>query len=266
MNSTLLDHSTKPLATSGDLLRNPFVVTNTTAKRKDLAERKEMKFIVAGADIQKLRTVIAQQCKPVVHGDESFSKVRSVYFDDAQLANAYANLDGLGNRTKLRIRWYDSKLPSKHFFVEIKWRKNRITGKHRFKVESRIPLSDVPFRQIIMWLEEALPAEFARAVVATPEPIVLVQYKREHYVTVDSDIRFTIDYGLKFCEQIGHRSISNSFAVHMNDFALIEGKSSINTQQVLRQLLHPFQLRVGRCSKYVHGCRSIGRIAPNALL
>jgi VTC domain len=110
-----------------------FTVLDQTEKRLDLAERREVKFVLTGSDIGTLRRVLETNTRRQIHNHE-VSTVRSVYFDDARLSACQANLDGLGIRRKLRLRWYDQLMPGHEGYLEIKWRNNRVTGKHRMHV------------------------------------------------------------------------------------------------------------------------------------
>ena len=97
--------------------------------RPDLMARRELKYVFTRHDVSTLRHVLRQVCRPIVHAGP-VSTVRSVYFDDPCLSACRANLDGIGLRHKTRIRWYDREHPADRFFLETKWRRHRICGKH----------------------------------------------------------------------------------------------------------------------------------------
>ena len=112
-----------------------FELIDDGTTRHDLTSRREIKYALVDTDVGKLRRLLEANCRRLIHNDE-ISVVRSIYFDDACLSSCRANLDGLGARRKLRLRWYDSLRPGTKFFVEIKWRDNRVTGKHRLEIRS----------------------------------------------------------------------------------------------------------------------------------
>lgn len=234
-----------------------FQIVDETAEREDLARRKEMKFTFAHADVDRIRRVLEVSCRQQIFADR-VSCVRSVYFDDARLSCLRANLDGIGQRQKLRLRWYDAPLPAGDAVVEIKWRNNRLTGKHRFLLHSRQPLLELSYRQIQRELERTLPAAFAPVIVRYSEPIVLVEYRRQHFRLRESGVRLTIDYDLAYYDQTGRPAISNRFRQPVPNLVVIEGKTSVGEEQLLRRVLTPLVPRVDRCSKYVRGCRMLG--------
>lgn len=235
------------------------IVVDQTAERSDLAKRAEIKYALPHVDVDKLRSHLAGNCRQLVHNNR-VSVVRSIYFDDASLSACRANLDGISSRRKLRMRWYDTVTPKQDVYFEIKWRENRITGKHRLHVRSEQPLDELSYSQIDDRLWQALPEEYRCQMIIAPEPIMIVQYDREHFSSDDGSLRVTLDYNLTFYDQVGRQSIATDFSCRMDDHAVIEGKVPVGRDADLRRLLSPYVPRANRCSKYVHGCRLLGHI------
>ena len=230
--------------------------------RLDLASRTEVKYTFDRADLGKLRAILSTRLRHVAHNGP-VSVVRSIYFDDAPLTACRANIDGLGRRTKVRLRWYDSLRPKRKAYLEVKWRKSRITGKHRLHLDSAVDIQQMSYRRLRESLAACLPSHFVPPFLDYQEPIVIVQYNRQHFVSPDKQIRCTLDYGLTFYDQVGKSRISTSFGTTMDDFVVLEGKTPIGSEWELRHLLHPLSRRAARCSKYVHGCRLLGHIRDN---
>jgi hypothetical protein len=235
-----------------------FEVIDAGSSRRDLERRKELKFALPGADVGKLRRLLEANGRRQIHND-AVSTVNSVYFDDARFSTCRANLDGLGRRTKVRLRWYDTPAPGQEFYFEIKWRDNRITGKHRLKIRSDQAACQLPYSAIVAALQHALPAQHRAAFVRYCEPAVLVRYRREHFTSDDGGLRATIDYGISYFDQTGKSYISTSFGLSQ-DLVVLEGKVPVGREYDLATLLHPFGARLGRCSKYVNGCRMLGLV------
>ncbi|MCA9216581.1 MAG: polyphosphate polymerase domain-containing protein [Planctomycetales bacterium] len=238
---------------------SPFQILDRGETRVDLAARTEVKFTLPNADVEKLRSVLVRRCEKQVH-NESVSLVHSLYFDDATYSACYANLNGHGRRKKLRLRWYDTVLPANRFYCEVKWRKNRVTGKCRFLLKSSVPVHGMNYRRIWRGLANCLPDEHVPDVVRYCDPVVLVQYKREHFVSRDESLRLTLDYDIQFFDQVGKRLISTRFPKKLNELVVLEGKTPIGREHELRRLISPLAPRTSRCSKYVHGCRALGLV------
>jgi hypothetical protein len=230
-----------------------------TSERQDLAKRAEVKYAMTGVDIDKLRSHLAGNCRQLIHNNR-VSIVRSIYFDDETLSACRANLNGISSRRKLRMRWYDSVTPKQDVYFEIKWRENRITGKHRLHVRSLEPLDQLSYSQINDRLWHAMPEEYRCQMIIAPDPVMIVQYDREHFSSDDGSLRVTLDYNLMFFDQMGRQSISTDFPCRMEDHAVIEGKVPVGRDADLRRLLYPYVPRANRCSKYVHGCRLLNHI------
>ncbi|MGI9474687.1 MAG: polyphosphate polymerase domain-containing protein [Rubripirellula sp.] len=231
--------------------------------REDLVSRREVKYAIDRVDVGKLRRLLDGNCERLVH-NHKVSLVRSIYFDDAQLSACRANLNGLSARRKFRLRWYDSLQPQRDFFFEIKWRDNRVTGKHRFQLRSETPLHEMTYAQIVRQLEHRTPEYLIRDLLLYNEPIVIVEYKREHFSTGDG-LRITLDYDLTYYDQTAKRSVSTRFPRPLEGLVVLEGKTPVGRETELRRWLHPLQARATRCSKYVHGCRIVGLIRDSEL-
>lgn len=241
-----------------------FRIVDFGESRQDLHSRTEVKFTTHDADLGKLRAALATLCQARAHGRDvsrrPVSWVRSLYFDSPEMSACLANLQGLGQRQKLRLRWYDQLLPAEDFYMEIKWRKNRVTGKHRFKMQSDTPLSQMRLKEIHRQLVEVTPREHVREVCRFSEPIVVVQYCREHFQSPDREMRLTMDYDLRFYDQVAKSRLALRLPMKMDGFCVIEGKTPIGREAELKAMLSSLSLRADRCSKYVHGCRLLGHI------
>jgi hypothetical protein len=236
-----------------------FEVIDAGSPRSDLASRKELKFTLPRADVGKLRSLLEGNGRRQVY-NHTVSTVHSVYFDDARLSSCQANLAGLGRRNKLRLRWYDTPLAGHDFFFEIKWRNNRITGKHRLQIRSVQRLGELSYSSILANLAAVLPERYQQALVKYCEPSVLVRYQREHFMSSDRSLRATIDYDIAYFDQTGKQFISSDFGTVHEGLVVLEGKTPVGREHELRSLVRPLAARIGRCSKYVYGCQMLGLV------
>jgi len=229
--------------------------------RKDLAIRRETKFILPNADVGKFRRLMEGNGRRLVH-NKPVSTVRSIYFDDPLLGDCTANLDGISPRQKVRLRWYDSLKPGEVVFLEIKWRDNRATGKHRLELRPRQDLGETSYRRIHDELVNSLPPKHLLPLLKRSDPVVLVEYRREHFASADGRLRATLDYDLTFYKQMGKGAISTLFPHRMPELFVVEVKCPEGDHREAKDMLHPFTPRNGACSKYVHGCWQLGLVPP----
>ncbi|MCA9148889.1 MAG: VTC domain-containing protein [Planctomycetales bacterium] len=232
--------------------------TDETALRADLATRHETKYGLT-ADVATVRRLLLRNTRQEVYSGP-VSVVRSVYFDDASLAACKANLQGLARRRKLRLRWYDQPTPSNQVFLEVKWRQGRVTGKHRLRVECASSIGEMTYGEIRKSIEPHLPSHLLSDWQRNWQPIVLVEYRREHFVTRSQDVRLTIDYDIAFYDQVGRAKIMTAFPWRDREFSVLEVKTAVDRAADTQHLWNPLALRASRCSKYVAGCRAIGLI------
>ena len=225
----------------------------------DLVTRRELKFVFTRHDVATLRGVLLRACRPIIHAGP-VSTVRSVYFDDPALGACRANIDGVGLRHKTRLRWYDQEHPSDRFFLEVKWRRYRVCGKRRLHLASNFPLGEASFRSLHRELRRSLPEQYQVLLARDTEPIVLVEYRREHFALRDGDARLTLDYDLRFFPQLGRHRLSRRFAEPLPGVVLIEWKSGVDAVVSLPRTLAPLRARAARFSKYVTGCQRLGYV------
>ena len=118
------------------------------------------------------------------------------------------------------------------------------------------------YSQIRRNLEAVIPDHLMRDFLVYSDPIVIVEYNREHFAT-DDGLRITLDYDLTYYDQTGRQMISTSFPKRLEGFIVLEGKTPVGREAELSRWLYPFSPRASRCSKYVHGCCQLGLIREN---
>ena len=249
------------MVTDQEIRTGAFHLVGEDVSRADLAVRRETKCVLQNADVGKFRKLLEGNARRLIH-NEPVSMVRSIYFDDVWLSDCQANLDGISPRRKVRLRWYDSLTPGDVLFFEVKWRDNRVTGKHRLELRAQRSVSELTYRQLIDELVDVLPPQHMAELLRRDDPVVLVEYRREHFASADGRLRVTLDYDLAFYDQTGKRSISTSFPFRMPEMFVVEVKGPEDCQQEMKELLYPFAPRMGPCSKYVHGCCQLGLVPP----
>lgn len=220
--------------------------------------RREVKYAFERADLFGLRRHLLDAGRRIRFSEDDVSVVRSIYFDDNRLSTATANVDGIGRRRKVRLRWYDRAEPGEQFFFEIKWRRNRLTGKARRHLLADAPLSGLTFEEMKTALLEVLDEPLRELLCWYPEPTVLVEYRREHFELPDIRARVTLDYDLKFYDQSGRVRPATTFGLPRPEFVVMEVKTKKNAAPGLHGVLRPFSPRATRSSKYVDGCTQLG--------
>jgi SPX domain protein involved in polyphosphate accumulation len=175
-------------------------------------------------------------------------EVNSLYFDTYGFNDASSNLIGLGNRKKLRLRWYGSNNEQTNIVAEYKYKVNGTVGK------SSIPLGSFSItsirinelKEIVSCLEKRLAYD-----IRINNPVLRVHYHRDYYCNHDKSIRITIDKDLYFSPV---NSIDASIMSNNNisqPYNVIEFKYDIRNAKEAANYISNFPLRPVRHSKYL---------------
>ncbi len=229
--------------------------------------RRELKFELRGADFGKLDTILRVNHRRVVFAGEE-SIVNSIYFDDPRLSCYGESVDGVGRRSKIRLRWYDSVLPERLAFFEVKRRRHDLIEKQRFAVTTGRHLGDrglgeLSYRDLIAGLLDVLPQAPRELLRSRRLPVVLIRYRRRHYRDrrPESPVRVTIDYQVTGFDQAGARAPRARFPTPLSDRVILEVKAPPGWHSSLRGMLYPLNPRRTRCSKYLLCGSSVVRAA-----
>ena len=222
------------------------------------APRREVKFFLSGTDVGKVQSILNTNCS-LAGTTHVSSLVTSIYFDDASLGSYHENLEGTGERVKVRLRWYDE--GDRRFFFEMKRRTFSRSVKDRLEVCSSIPLMALEYRTILARLRDVLPESCRERLVTRPSPVLISQYRRRYYVAADRRFRVTLDSELRWYDQCGKARPSLRFAARLPRLAILELKSAEPNDDTIGELLYPLRLRPTRSSKYVVGCQQLGLVS-----
>lgn len=167
--------------------------------------RHEYKYLISRADAELLKLRLPHIMERDPHAGESGQyTIRSLYFDDVSAAAYYEKMDGIDNRTKYRIRFYN------YDGSNIKLEKKEKLGNLTRKTAQTITKND------------ARALEYARSQGCpdTPEglteelrlacnsrglrPKVLVDYDRTPFLCRAGNTRITIDENLRTRPYIAH--------------------------------------------------------------
>jgi hypothetical protein len=222
------------------------------------AYRREVKFLLHGADRRKIADVLSGNARLVRFGRHESSRVHSIYFDDTYLSSARESLAGVGRRVKTRLRWYDQPLASSRAFFEVKARRGISMSKRRFPITLDRPLGEIPFHRLVNGLLAVLPDDAGALLAARPEPTVLVSYRRLHFVDPDSATRMTVDWDVQGFDQTGLQVPGARFGAPWHDATIVEVKTPIDREGDVCRVLYPLRFRLTRSSKYVQCCSRLG--------
>ena len=167
--------------------------------------RHEYKYLISRADAELLKLRLPHIMERDPHAGETGQyTIRSLYFDDVNAAAYYEKVDGLDNRAKYRIRFYN------YDGSNIKLEKKEKLGNLTRKTAQTITKKDARALEYAISdgcpdTPEGLTEELRLAVLSRGlRPKVLVDYDRTPFLCHAGNTRITIDENLRTRPYIAH--------------------------------------------------------------
>ncbi len=180
-------------------------------------------------------------------------RVNNVYLDTPEADSLADNLDGSGQRSKLRLRWYgETRLVTQSTF-ELKCKANQLGWKEYCPIPGTFDLTKISWPELLPQLRTHAVGSIAVWLTAIDWPVLINTYMREYYESIDHQIRVTIDYNLAAYEQVTSPMPNISMLSFIDRLVVVEAKSDETLHRRLSNVLTSFPLRVERNSKYVNG-------------
>lgn len=181
-------------------------------------------------------------------------QVNNIYFDTPDGAAAKDNLDGVGERRKLRLRWYGPSLKRvTEARLEIKGREGAVSWKMVYALDVALDLTRQTWPEIRDILRAAMEPRAALWLAEMSTPTLISSYWRSYYSTPDGYIRMTLDTALRVYDQRFWDRPNISSPARFPEIVIMEWKAAAECLPRLADLLAEFPLRPDRHSKYVQG-------------
>jgi len=183
--------------------------------------------------------------------------INNIYLDSPGLAAYFQNLDGLADRTKLRIRWYGDLLgPVGKPVLEFKIKRGLVGTKAAYRMKPFALERGFGFADLRPVLEDPALPESVRMELAHVEPALINRYRRKYFLSADGHYRITVDTGLEFYRVHRH---DNRFLARstLPDSTVMELKYSGDIADLNDRITNFFPFRVTRMSKYVSGLEGV---------
>ena len=187
--------------------------------------------------------------------------VNNLYLDTPELNSFNANMAGVAERQKLRLRWYDEaerleigdwRLLVSKPTLELKYKRNLLGGKRQQVLACELDLKR-PFAELLTTIHQAADPEWQQWLTAAAQPTLINRYSREYYVTVDGAIRATLDYNQAAYDQRLSSRPNLHRPLAMPDFVVIELKTTPEHIERLQWAIGRFPIPRSRNSKYMNG-------------
>ena len=166
--------------------------------------------------------------------------VNSIYLDTNNFDNALDNINGVSDRKKLRIRWYNDDL--NNLSIELKKKNKFCVLKKITKIKPQISKENY-----IIDLNDEFEKKYKQKLFSNYKFILLISYTRKYLISNNKKIRATIDY------DIVTKSINNhNINIKLPD-TVLEFKFSPENEKYFREFFNKrnFNFRVQKFSKYI---------------
>ena len=160
--------------------------------------RHEIKHLITPGDAASIRANLSAVAQMDSHAKEKgFYRIRSLYFDDPADTALHEKLDGVNERRKFRIRYYNDDLG--YIMLECKMKRDGVGA----KPQERLTLEETQkiIRGEIDWMVKSgrplLVALYADMKTRRLAPKTVVEYKRVPFVYGPGNVRVTIDWAIR---------------------------------------------------------------------
>lgn len=169
--------------------------------------------------------------------------INSIYLDTPSFTDFNENLAGVSERAKRRIRWYGNDLKHLHKpQLEIKRKENLLGWKDTIPLPDFSIGPDFSFRQFCR--QHLSPLTFWELV-----PTALVRYKRAYFVSMNKQIRLTVDTELTYYATDDRLQFQSS--PYHDPAIILELKYERQLDKNIDYITQAFPFRMTRNSKYV---------------
>jgi len=162
-------------------------------------QRLEKKFVYSEGDTHYKFFLISGMFKKI------FPKrvVNSIYFDTEKYKDVWDNINGFGNRRKIRLRWYNT-LKNSQVNIEEKKKIGFVTEK---QVEAIGKFKNFKHLNTYINSKDFLNNKFLLEKKINLKKILFIQYQRNYYQLPNRKLRVTIDKKLRIFYQYPDRFI-----------------------------------------------------------
>lgn len=157
----------------------------------DVFKRYEYKYLVNKSLLIKLKELLASHNFFI--DDYGLSTIKSLYFDTPNNLLVTRSLDKPIYKEKLRLRGYSDS----SYYLEIKKKYDGIVYKRRIKTNLNECSSFLDYNYNYK-CQIGQEINFFRDYYKELMPSMLIMYEREAYHNLDSDLRITIDYDIRY--------------------------------------------------------------------
>ena len=176
--------------------------------------------------------------------------INSLYLDTVNHRCMHDAEEGIAERYKVRVRWYNDDATS---WLEFKVRSGLVQRKERVELPGLNAVAASHAELNAAFAESALDAPVLQQLCGLT-PSLCNTYERRYFLSADKRFRITVDWGICYRR---HPALNRPVASNplRPSVVVIELKYPTDADADAGQISSVFPMRVGRYSKYVEGLR-----------
>ena len=178
--------------------------------------RKEIKYNITDNDFELINHNLKNLINRDNHCEGDHYTISSVYFDTYNKTSYRQVKDGISDRWKYRIRYYDYK--DTYIKLEKKHKVNNLTNK------SSIRISKKEFRDILnnkLKIKSNNPPLLNEFIIKMQtellRPVICIEYDRIPYIYKLGNVRITLDYNIRYTNRFNNLFSKNKKVYYLND-------------------------------------------------
>lgn len=179
--------------------------------------------------------------------------VNNIYFDSVDQHAIQTNLDGVGDRAKVRLRWYGESAEITDAVLEIKIKSKGAGSKLRQIIPRNLDLSQLNWAELRRTLSDVSDPAIRQHLEPARQPMLFNSYSRQYFESFDRKVRATIDTNIQSVSQ--QRSNKPNFTIVTPALStiVVELKAPVTEEKLLREISDTLGMRADRHSKYARG-------------
>lgn len=223
----------------------------------DLDFRYETKFVCTARELPGVERWLMQSPAGFRRAYDD-RRINNIYFDSFDYECVRANLSGVADRYKPRLRWYGADTKPQQAQFEIKLKKGRVGAKRVYGLSQFD--AGAPITEICRVLRQNLPADVVSLAFDFRNPVVGNIYDRQYYISRDGRLRITLDSNQKYFEIGGVRRLPPPSGMHASPNIIVELKNAKADLDYAISVARDFPLRIRRHSKYLMAVSNFLRV------
>lgn len=178
--------------------------------------RKELKYKITYGDFYLIQHNLKNIIKKDPNCKGEYYTISSIYFDDYKKTSYNQVKNGISNRWKYRIRFYN--YDDSYIKLEKKHKINGLTNKSSVRISKEF-LDDILNNDIkIQEKNEPLLNEFLVKIKKDLlKPIICIEYDRIPFIYKIGNVRITLDYNIRYTNKYNDLFNSNKKTYYLKD-------------------------------------------------